>query len=147
MDEALALAKHYNIHAVPPRTRQPRIEFTFPPELLREPPSTHLAPIDQAREAHGLPKRFASDEANSCCPFPWHFLAIEPDGAVQPCGWWHHGPPMGNLHTQSFAEIWAGEPRRNLRGQLVTGKLGENCSRCPAAGMGASNSASSFQTR
>lgn len=147
MDKALMRAKQHGIHAVPPRSLQPRIEFAFPPGYGQPSGATHLAPAEMAREAHGLPKRFARDEAESCCPFPWHFLAVEPDGAVLPCGWWHAGPPLGNLHTQSFAEIWQGEPRRALRRQLISRELGTNCSRCPAAGMGASDSCASFQSR
>ena len=147
IDRALSLARHHGIHAVLPRTRQARLDLTLSPRSHQDRKSNHLAQLDQAREAHGLPRRFARDEANSCCPFPWHFMAIEPDGAVSPCGWWHSGPPMGNLYTQSFEEIWLGEPRRNLRSQLVSRDLGANCSRCPAAGVGLSESSASFQSR
>ena len=144
---AEVLARQHAIHLVLPRTRQVRIDVTPPvtPAQGRRP--SHLADIDQVREAHGLAKRFARDEAGSCCPFPWHFIAIEPDGSVSPCGWWHAGPPMGNLHTQSFEEIWRGEPMRHLRSQLVSRNLGANCSRCPAAGVGSSDSQGSFQSR
>jgi radical SAM protein with 4Fe4S-binding SPASM domain len=147
VDRALLLARQYGVHVVLPRTRQVGINFTLPRTPAKEQQTTHLAPIDQARNSHGLPKRFARDEANSCCPFPWHFIGIDPDGSVFPCGWWHSGPPMGNLHTQSFQEIWSGEPMRSLRSQLVSRHLGANCSRCPAAGMGSSDSPESFQSR
>lgn len=145
IDQAHLLARQHGMHVVLPRTRQIGINFTAP--RTEQPRPNHLADIDVAREAHGLPRRFADDEAESCCPFPWHFLAIEPDGTVLPCGWWHAGPPMGNLHTQTFQEIWSGEPRRTLRNQLISRRLAENCSRCPAAGMGASDSTASFQSR
>jgi radical SAM protein with 4Fe4S-binding SPASM domain len=147
VDRALLLARQSGIHVVLPRTRQPRINFTPPREATQEQQANHLAHVDQARESHGLPKRFARDEANSCCPFPWHFIGIDPDGSVFPCGWWHSGPPMGNLHTQRFQEIWSGEPMRSLRSQLVSRHLGTNCSRCPAAGMGSSDSSEAFQSR
>lgn len=147
MDRALAVARQHDIHVVAPRTRQARLDIVVPRPPPPEPRANHLAPIDQAREAHGLPRRFARDEAKSCCPFPWHFIAIEPDGSVRPCGWWHAGAPMGNLHSQRFQEIWQGEPMRTLRRQLVTRQLGENCGRCPAAGMGTADSAVSFQPR
>lgn len=147
VDRALLLARQYGINVVLPRTRQVSINFTLPHKSTPEQKSIHLAPIDHARNSHGLPKRFARDEANSCCPFPWHFIGIDPDGAVFPCGWWHSGPPMGNLHTQRFQEIWSGDPMRSLRSQLVSRQLGANCSRCPAAGMGSSDSAESFQSR
>jgi radical SAM protein with 4Fe4S-binding SPASM domain len=147
VDRALLLARQYSIHVVAPRIRQVRVDVTLARTSTQERRPDHLTDIDQAREAHGLPKRFATEEANSCCPFPWHFIAIEPDGSVSPCGWWHSGPPMGNLHTQSFQEIWSGEPMRRLRSQLVSRQLGANCSRCPAAGMGSSDSPESFQSR
>jgi len=147
IDTAQMLAAQHNIHIVLPRIRQIRLDLTLPDWPPPEPHPNHLAHLEQVREAHGLPKRFARDEANSCCPFPWHFMAIEPDGAVSPCGWWHSGPTMGNLHTQSFQEIWSGEPMRLLRSQLVYRRLGPNCSRCPAAGAGSSDSPQSFQPR
>ncbi len=147
VDRARLLARQYGIHAVLPRMRQVGINFTLPRKSTQEQQPSHLADIDQAREAHGLPKRFATDEANSCCPFPWHFIAIQPDGSVVPCGWWHSGPPMGNLHTQRFREIWSGEPMRSLRSQLVSRHLGANCSKCPAAGVGSSDSSELFQSR
>jgi radical SAM protein with 4Fe4S-binding SPASM domain len=147
VDRALLLARQYGMHVVLPRTRQIGINVTLPHTSDQEPRLNHLADIDQAREAHGLPQRFATDEANSCCPFPWHFIAIEPDGSVSPCGWWHSGPPMGNLYIQHFQEIWSGEPMRSLRSQLISRHLGANCSRCPAAGMGSSDSPKSFRSR
>jgi radical SAM protein with 4Fe4S-binding SPASM domain len=147
VDRALLLARQCGMHVVAPRTRQVGINITLPHMANQQPQHNHLADINQAREAHGLPQRFATDEANSCCPFPWHFLAIEPDGSVSPCGWWHSGPPMGNLYSQHFQEIWSGEPMRSLRSQLINRHLGANCSRCPAAGMGASDSPGSFQSR
>ena len=147
VDRALLLARQYGIHVVLPRTRQVGINVTAPSTSTPQQQPNHLADMDRARASHGLPKRVATDEANSCCPFPWHFIAIQPDGSVVPCGWWHSGPPMGNLHTQSFQEIWLGEPMRSLRSQLVSRHLGANCSRCPAAGMGSSDSPDSFQSR
>jgi radical SAM protein with 4Fe4S-binding SPASM domain len=147
VDRALLLARQCGIQVVLPRTRQVGINVTPPRTSTHEQQPNHLADLDQAREAHGLPKRVAADEANSCCPFPWHFIAIQPDGSVVPCGWWHSGPPMGNLYTQNFQEIWSGEPMRSLRSQLVSGRLGANCSRCPAAGVGSSDSPESFQSR
>jgi len=119
VDRALLLARQYGIHVVLPRTRQVGINITLPSTSIQEQQPNHLADADQGREAHGLPKRFARDEAKSCCPFPWHFIAIDPNGSVFPCGWWHSGPPMGNLYTQRFQEIWSGEPMRSLRSQLV----------------------------
>jgi radical SAM protein with 4Fe4S-binding SPASM domain len=147
VDRALLLARQYGIHVVLPRTRQVGINFTLPRNATAEQQPNHLAHADKARKSHGLPERFARDEANSCCPFPWHFIGIDPDGSVFPCGWWHSGPPMGNLHTQHFQEIWSGEPMRSLRTQLVSRHLGANCSKCPAAGMGSSDSSDSYQSR
>jgi radical SAM protein with 4Fe4S-binding SPASM domain len=147
VDRALSLARQYAIPVALPRTRRIGINVTPPRTSTQEQQPNHLIDVDQAREAHALPKRFATDEANSCCPFPWHFIAIQPDGSVVPCGWWQSGPLMGNLYTQRFQEIWSGEPMRSLRSQLVSRQLGENCSKCPAAGMGSSDSAESFQSR
>lgn len=147
LDQAMMVARQHGIHVVAPRIRQSRVDMELARASAEQRDPSHLADMERARDAHGLPKRFANDEAYSCCPFPWHFIAIEPDGSVSPCGWWHAGPPMGNLHTQSFQEIWTGEPMRTLRSQLTSRKLGTNCSRCPAAGMGGADSSESFVSR
>jgi radical SAM protein with 4Fe4S-binding SPASM domain len=89
----------------------------------------------------------ADDEARGCCPFPWHFLGLDQDGSVSPCGWWHTGPRLGNLFVDDFASIWQNPAFRRLRQDLVRGVLGHNCQHCPASGMGSARHADSFTAR
>lgn len=80
------------------------------------------------------------------CPFPWQFVGIDPYGNVVPCGHWYTRPPMGDVHTQSFAEIWNGARWRELRREHAGGDLASDCRHCPAAGMGSCDNPDSFGT-
>lgn len=84
--------------------------------------------------------------ATTECPFPWRFVGIDPYGQVLPCGWWYARPPMGDVHEQSFAEIWNGAPWSALRREHATGELRSGCRSCPAAGMGSCDNPRAFAT-
>jgi radical SAM protein with 4Fe4S-binding SPASM domain len=62
------------------------------------------------------------------CSVPWMSPTIEPDGEVYPC---NEFPDisMGNINTQSWKEIWHGEPYRRFRKLLLRGLL-PICRRC-----------------
>lgn len=57
------------------------------------------------------------------CRSPWTFARILPSGDVQLC----YQFSVGNLHTQSFEEIWLGE-----KAQAVRDKVRTDSSVCPA---------------
>jgi radical SAM protein with 4Fe4S-binding SPASM domain len=97
------------------------------------------------RDLRFLPVQQAT--AKPTCSFPWHFVGLESGGNMSPCGWWQDQPPMGNLLTESFAEIWDNEAYRRLRGEHLNGTLRPVCQTCPAAGMGNVNSPSSFHDK
>jgi len=81
------------------------------------------------------------------CDSPWTMILIHPDGGVVPCSNWYTHELMGNVREQSFEEIWNGPKYRELREGLLTGRLGENCRRCPALGCGSVDREESFEAR
>jgi radical SAM protein with 4Fe4S-binding SPASM domain len=58
------------------------------------------------------------------CTFPWFALAVFADGTVAPCPQDFHGRlAVGNLRSQSVAEIWNGAPLRELRRRMAAGSV------------------------
>ncbi len=100
---------------------------------------------DPGRSArqHGLDPRL---HRWARCPFPFAFLAIEPDGQVMPCGGWDKvgAGSMGNVFTTDVLAIWRGAAFAALRDRLLLHRLEGPCARCPAAGMGDPDAASAF---
>jgi radical SAM protein with 4Fe4S-binding SPASM domain len=116
------------------------------PSLFRNSTQTDLISKNNG-QFHALP---VGKDVNtvSGCMFPWHWVGIQPDGAVRPCGWWYDGEPaMGNIRSQSFEEIWNSESYNKLRLEHLTGKLRGTCQKCPAAGLGSVNNRDSFRVR
>ncbi|GAC1657546.1 MAG: hypothetical protein NVS9B12_09680 [Vulcanimicrobiaceae bacterium] len=62
------------------------------------------------------------------CVDPWYFVDIRTNGDVAPCC--YRGPAVGNVKVQSLAEIFNGEPVREVRRSLLEGDLDELCGRC-----------------
>ena len=83
-------------------------------------------PPPPAVEGHGSPE----------CWAPWRQVLIRADGSVVPCPFWYTDDTMGNLHRQSFMEVWEGEPFRRLRHGLLTRGYHHNCGKCPLRGIG-----------
>lgn len=125
------------------------------PTAIDERQETINAPIEDApsKESESdIRQRFGLNlDANwhdrSPCPFPWHFMAIEPQGNVAPCGWWYGQPVMGNIYEQDLLEIWHNERYTALRKELTTRQPREACRICPAAGLGDPNQGCSFSIR
>ena len=59
------------------------------------------------------------------CDFFWKTLRISPDGSFSPC----LNFKMGDITTQTFAEIWNGPKMRSLR-RLFSHRLAPGCARC-----------------
>jgi radical SAM protein with 4Fe4S-binding SPASM domain len=64
------------------------------------------------------------------CVDPWTQPFILENGNVWPCCWFYES--LGNINTQSFAEIWDGPEARRLRQELLTGHLRKQCQTCPS---------------
>ena len=135
LDEARTLAERYRIHiSLPDR-------FGV---------AEHFSPLIQVGTQHRdlsfLPPQ-PKALAQPGCLFPWHFVGLDSDGNLMPCGWWHHQAPLGNVLRESFAVIWNNEQYRKLRSEHLHGKLRHVCQTCPAAGMGNINHANAFLVR
>ncbi len=62
------------------------------------------------------------------CPEPWEFLYVDNVGTVRPCC--IHEEIVGDLHRQSFEEIWNGEPYQRFRAVVNTPKRYGLCLNC-----------------
>lgn len=83
----------------------------------------------EAQEPQGTPTESACHAGH--CEAPWNVLQIHANGDVYPCAAVFN-QPLGNISTQSFSEIWNGEPYLRLRRELVFGTLRPCCLQCKA---------------
>ena len=79
---------------------------------------------------------FTGSGAKIVCPKPWDTLAIHPTGAVYPCMAWAR-PPLGNLATDTFDEIWNGAALADLRREFDELQAGVDCLHCTIRRRGA----------
>ncbi len=65
------------------------------------------------------------------CVLPWHWLVIDNDGGVMPCG--HGSGQVGNLRDSTALEIWNGEVMQEVRASILAGKVHRVCNSkdCP----------------
>jgi radical SAM protein with 4Fe4S-binding SPASM domain len=68
------------------------------------------------------------------CRYPEGWVFIDPDGMVFPCPYWNVSGPLGDLSSQSFDEVWKGQPYSALRKRLADSILDGNCAVCPEMG-------------
>lgn len=66
------------------------------------------------------------------CASPWVMLLISPNGDVHPCSHRRNEPPLGNLGSTSFEDIWNGPANLALRRQLYYHDLKGLCRTCEA---------------
>ncbi len=133
MHQANDRAKHYGITLVTPS------DFA-------------LSGDTSAPDGGATAERFDLATSRSCegeavCPFPWHFMAIDMQGDVVPCGWWYGEEPMGNVYNDDAAAVWRNERYQMLRDETASGHLRDVCRTCPAAGMGDPNNPFAFLSR
>jgi radical SAM protein with 4Fe4S-binding SPASM domain len=115
----------------------------------RQFPLDHAAPvpvIDEARHRFDLATA-ANWQQTVHCAFPWHFIAIDANGNVLPCGWWYEEQPLGNVREQPLSAIFRGPAFARVRQELADRRLRRACQICPAAGMGDPAAAASFGER
>ena len=73
----------------------------------------------------------ADGEADLSCAAPWRMVKIRWDGSVHPCDLWNFSDPLGNLHNQSFEEIWKSSKYTELRTGLASGHPTlPHCAKC-----------------
>lgn len=81
------------------------------------------------RDRHSLIELFTGSSEKLICTKPWNTLAIHPNGDVFPCMAWSR-PPIGNLRTDTFDEIWRGEKLEVLRREFAEVRPGLDCLHC-----------------
>jgi radical SAM protein with 4Fe4S-binding SPASM domain len=88
------------------------------------------------RDRHTLIDLFTDAGDKIVCPKPWDTLAIHPTGDVYPCMAWAR-PPLGNFVSDSFDDIWNGEPLAALRREFTELQPGVDCLNCTIRRRGA----------
>ncbi|MHC4513773.1 MAG: radical SAM/SPASM domain-containing protein [Planctomycetota bacterium] len=94
-----------------------------------------------------LLKAKEKDHHNRACYFPWYYIHVNPDGTVFPCGSWFEFTTFGDFKTQSFRDIWTGQPYQELRSQIYNMQLRDVCANCSVANMGRPDVVASFSHR
>ena len=135
LDEARTLAEQYHIYVSLPD----RFGVAEDPAPLSQVGIKHR----ELRLLLPQPKEMAEPS----CFFPWHFVGLDSDGNLMPCGWWYNQAPMGNVLTESFEVIWNNAQYRRLRSEHLHGALRHVCQICPVGGMGNINNANAFLVR
>ncbi|MCK0508427.1 radical SAM protein [Aromatoleum anaerobium] len=141
LDEAKALADEYGI-------------ATFFPEKFHTVRGLDTIEGMNKHSAHTSIKSMTLEFSNNdettlkpSCLFPWHFVGLQPNGHLIPCGWWFNESSFGNVLNESFEAIWLGQNYINLRSEIMNNSLRETCRTCPAAGMGKVDDVSAFQVK
>jgi radical SAM protein with 4Fe4S-binding SPASM domain len=81
------------------------------------------------RDRHTPIDLFTDSGDRLLCPKPWDTIAIHPNGDTYPCMAWSR-PPLGNLATDSFDEIWNGAALASLRKEFENTQAGVDCLNC-----------------
>ena len=63
------------------------------------------------------------------CLDPWKMSFVHADGSVTLCCW---SRPVGNIKDAPFADVLMNAMSREMRRGLLTGRIPEDCVRCPA---------------
>lgn len=106
----------------------------------REPAIWHELPEFARRDLESAPLALSKQ-----CASPWDHVFVNKDGLVMPCcncAAWENGAAgehgvMGDLKTQTFAEIWHGDTFSRFRTGLLEGDLPTVCRSCDLVSTGA----------
>ena len=69
-------------------------------------------------------------QSKTFCMYPWIHLHAWPNGQAYPCCHAEPNPQFGSTRTQSLAEIWNGQPMKQLRQDMLTETPNRSCTRC-----------------
>lgn len=71
-------------------------------------------------------------ESKAFCMLPWVHLYVSPHGYANPCclAPWEQDQVLGDLNKQSVAEVWNGEPMRELRRKMLRDQPDKRCWQC-----------------
>jgi organic radical activating enzyme len=77
-----------------------------------------------------LPQQDLLTKNKTFCIYPWIHVHSFPTGEAFPCCNTEMHASIGNTSQQSLAEIWNGEPMRDLRNKMLSGEPVDGCGRC-----------------
>jgi radical SAM protein with 4Fe4S-binding SPASM domain len=69
-------------------------------------------------------------ESETFCMLPWIHLHAWPDGRAYPCCLGKGDYPVGNLKTNTMAEVWNDLPMRSMRENMLQNKPCRECGDC-----------------
>jgi len=75
-------------------------------------------------------ERFLLTESRTFCIYPWIHLHAYPTGEAYPCCHAEMKYPVGHCKKNTLAEIWQGEPMKQLRENMLTETPNPACARC-----------------
>ena len=65
------------------------------------------------------------------CMLPWTHMHFWPDGRAMPCCITDvNKNQLGNFNDQTIEQLWNGEPMRQLRQNMLSGRRSEACTKC-----------------
>lgn len=98
---------------------------------LHIPPNFDLGAVEYDRAAAGreTPDSAGKIYADLPCDLPWTAASIDESGLVMPCC--SSQMVLGDLRTQSFAEIWNGPKYQRLRATVNSAAPLHDCKYCP----------------
>jgi MoaA/NifB/PqqE/SkfB family radical SAM enzyme len=128
-DEARRLNKHhildYNAR-IAPRIAEKALALGLMQHIEQAYPyGTTQGEIEQAKEGHYARGQYD----NAPCFAPWTHALIDHQGLVNLCCVLRQAPIMGDLASQTFAQIWEGSVYRTVRGEQRR-PLFDGCRRC-----------------
>jgi len=64
------------------------------------------------------------------CPLPWRGMHITPKGEFYPCCLSYRSEPFGNTHDNTLKELWNSEQMKEMRLDMVNGRVPSQCGVC-----------------
>jgi len=77
-----------------------------------------------------LKQQHLLSQSKTFCMYPWIHLHAWPNGQAYPCCHAEPNPQFGSTRTQSLAEIWNGQPMKQLRQDMLAETPNRSCTRC-----------------
>ncbi len=119
-DEAIEAAQKYGLN----------VDFNMNPPLNAISSNASNEPRITPAELTMRIKTEVQRQHGHFCHHAATYVKVDPEGQVFPCCRAPEELVMGNMHEQSFGEIWNGEKYRDLRRRMHSGDLPECCKGC-----------------
>lgn len=77
-----------------------------------------------------IPNSVVKPPNDQFCIIPWIHLHTWPSGHVLPCCVSDSGYPIGHVRDNTLEELWNSDMMKNIRKNILEGKITPTCSRC-----------------